>query len=396
MSRHETEAASDEFVRRPRDVLADAVDLFLLAPTHEKSEIRAFAALVGGLLDGVGAAERRAVSLALAARADTPPEIARRLATDSIEIAEAMIERSPVLTSSDLVEVMRRGPAHVRCVGRRLDLAPDVAAVLVDTSMASPETKPVIPAARRRGDREVEIVVPETLVEASPAPVATASIGPSSAPPLFRVPVREAAPARAATDPAPSEDTASGAALPDGFAFLALDSAGRWRALQTAALEVAFRPQPARETFADAALVGDRLLTAVVANDRAFFAEALDQRLGLGAELVEAMLSEASGEALAVALVACGVGEIRATSILLHHLGETATLGALQDLVALIERTARRTAERLVRAWRESDGARRTEVRRQTDAAERRETPGAAREFGRRESRRPDAASRSA
>lgn len=396
MTRPESEVASDEFVRRPRDVLADAVDLYLLSPTHEKSEIRAFAALVGGLLDGVGPAERRAVSMALAPRADTPVEIARRLATDSIEIAEAMIERSPVLTSSDLVEVMRRGPAHVRCVGRRLDLAPDVAAVLVDTSMASPEPKPMVAATRRRGDRE-------DAVEATPvAPAAAASapppIGPTHAPPLFHVPVRESAPTRSATSPAPAEAAAlaTTSSLPDGFTFLSLDSAGRWRALQTAALEVAFRPQPARETFADAALVGDRLLTAVVANDRAFFASALDQRLGLGAELVEALLAEPSGEALAVALVACGVGEIRATSILLHHLGETATLGGLQDLVALIERTARRTAERLVRAWRETDGARRTGVQRQTDAAERRETPGAAREFGRREGRRTDAASRSA
>lgn len=394
MTRPESEVASDEFARRPRDVLADAVDLYLLSPTHEKSEIRAFAALVGGLLDGVGPVERRAVSMALAPRADTPVEIARRLATDSIEIAEAMIERSPVLTSSDLVEVMRRGPAHVRCVGRRLDLAPDVAAVLVDTSMASPEPKPMVAATRRRGDRE-------DAIEATPVePVAAASapppIGPTSAPPLFHVPVRESAPARPAASPAPADAAAATSSLPDGFAFLSLDSAGRWRALQTAALEVAFRPQPARETFADAALVGDRLLAAVVANDRAFFATALDQRLGLGAELVEALLSEPSGEALAVALVACGVGEIRATSILLHHLGETATLGGLQDLVALIERTARRTAERLVRAWRETDGARRTGVQRQTDAAERRETPGAAREFGRREGRRTDVASRSA
>lgn len=392
MPRHESEAASDEFVRRPKGVLADAVDLWLRAPTHEKGEIRAFSALVGGLLDGVGAADRRAVSLALASRADTPPDIARRLATDSIEVAEPMIERSPVLTSSDLVEVMRHGPAHVRCVGRRLDLAPDVAAVLVDTSMAAPEPKPPIAATRRRSDHPMETARVEPRANVTPA--APAPIGPSNAPPLFHVPVRETAPAAAASSS--SEAAPAGSSLPDGFTFLSLDSAARWRALQTAALEVAFRPQPARETFADATLVGDRLLTAVAANDRAFFAEALDERLGLGSDFVEALLAEPSGEALAIALVACGVGEIRATSILLHHLGETATLGALQDLVALIERTARRTAERLVRAWREPDGARRTDVRRQTDPAERRETPGSAREFGRRESRRPDVANRSA
>ena len=156
MSHRETDPRADDLTparRGPRDVLGDAIALYLRAPSHEKGEIRAFAALVGGLLDGASPIERRRVALALAPRADTPPEIARRLATDSIEIAEQMIERSPVLTSTDLVEIMRCGPAHVGCVGRRLDLAPDVAAVLVDNSVMRPESPPVVAAARRRGER---------------------------------------------------------------------------------------------------------------------------------------------------------------------------------------------------------------------------------------------------
>ncbi|NLH83264.1 MAG: hypothetical protein GX458_20860, partial [Phyllobacteriaceae bacterium] len=177
--------------RPPRDVLGDAIDLYLRAPSHEKSEIRAFAALVDGLLDDASAIERRRIALALAPRADTPPEIARRLATDSIEIAEQMIERSPVLTSTDLVEIMRCGPAHVGCVGRRLDLAPDVAAVLIDNAVARPDSPPVVAGTRRRSDRSATIPPAPAVADAAPTSVAA----PDLPPPMFRVPVRETPPA---------------------------------------------------------------------------------------------------------------------------------------------------------------------------------------------------------
>lgn len=372
-------SANDEPSRTRRgggDVLGDAVALYLRSSTHEKSEIRAFADLVEGLLDGANPVHRRNVALALAHRSDTPPEIARRLANDSIDIAEPMIVHSPVLTSSDLVEIMRRGREHVRCVGRRLDLAPDIAAVLVDSSTSTPAPTPTRAATRRRSDRPAAVPARDAEIDAGASD--------RLPPPLFKVPVRET-PGSVATD-LPNEAAAtSGSAegkrmdhrLPDGPTFLGLDSAGRWRALQDAALDAATGSLP-RSRPHDVGLLGDRLLTAAVAHDRPFMIATIVETLGLAPSLVETVLDEASGEVLAIVLLACGVGSTRATSILLHHFGETVTLGALQDLAALLERTPRRTAERLIRSWRaQEDAARRGGILRQTDPAERRESPAA-------------------
>lgn len=392
--------------RGSHDMLADVVDLYLRAPTHDKGEIRAFAALVDGLLDAAGAPARRRVSIALSKRPDTPPEIARRLAVDSIEVAEPMIVESPVLTSSDLVEIMRRGPEHVRCVTRRLDLAPDIAAVLVDSTVTGP-TRPVIVPAKRRRDEIAAAAAPAP----SPTPAKTAldtadANGPTPAPaaearvrltppPLFDVPVRpmpkttETSPTVPALDRSPErlERVETTSASRKGHAFVAMTSAGRWRALQSASLETATRTGPARGGVREPGLLGDRLLRAATAEDASVLAEALTEALGLERGLVDAILAETSGEALAVVLVACGIGEIRATSILLHHLGSAATLGMLQDLAALVERTPRRVAEHLVLSWREDRLARRAGTLRQSDAAERREAAGTPREAGTGETR---------
>ncbi|MBV5263188.1 DUF2336 domain-containing protein [Pinisolibacter aquiterrae] len=398
--------------RGPHDMLADVVDLYLRAPTHDKGEIRAFAALVDGLLDAAVTPARRRVSIALSKRPDTPPEIARRLAMDSIEVAEPMIVESPVLTSSDLVEIMRRGPEHVRCVTRRLDLAPDIAAVLVDSTVTGPTRPVIVPAKRRRDEIAAAPAATSSPLSArAPAPVTDAldgadAVEPTPAPavearvrltppPLFDVPVRpmpkttETSPTVPALDRSPErlERAETTSASRKGHAFVAMTSAGRWRALQSAALETATRTGPARGGVREPGLLGDRLLRAATAEDASVLAEALTEALGLERGLVDAILAEPSGEALAVVLVACGIGEIRATSVLLHHLGPAATLGMLQDLAALVERTPRRVAEHLVLSWREDRLARRAGALRQSDAAERREAAGTPREAGTGETR---------
>ena len=395
MTRPETDPSAVDEARPGRragtDVLLDVVSLYVRDPNHGKSEVRAFADLVEGLLDGAGPILRRQISQLLAPRADTPVEIARRLANDKIDIAEEMIVRSPVLTSSDLVEIMRRGPEHVRRVGQRLDLAPDIAAVLVDTSMAAPMPAPVRTETRRRSDRipsrsEVAAADVSPRVE-RPDPLAAAAT--ALPPPLFKVPIRPTAPAdRPATSlsdgdavsmPAfPTIEAAAGR-LPDGSGFLALDSAGRWRALQAAALDVAVHGGTTRARSVEADLVGDRLFAAAVTGDAAFFSSTLAETLGIARSVAEEACAAPDGETLAILLLACGLDPSRATTILLHRFAGTATLGLLQDLVALLERTPRRTAERLVEGWREEPARRRETPSRQTDPAERREAAGSAR-----------------
>ena len=352
--------------------------------------------------------------------------------------------QSPVLTSSDLVEIMRRGPEHVAAVGRRLDLAPDLAAILVDATVPPFAARPVAEERRRRTDATPAVTAPaaealraashadplpavidvaETTIEAATdapaddvttteeatiaeaviadvadeahAPVASpeAVAVPEAAlpPPLFRVAPRPT-PTGAVAKTASTLHPAVAAALanertdrgpPSLEAFLAMGSAARWRALQDVTIEVAAHERAPRVTDRDPGRLGDRLLAGLVAGDRAFVAQTLADHFALATRAAEAVLAETTGEVLAVMLIAGGVGEIRATSILLHHFGERATLGLLQDLVALVERTPRRTAERLVAGWRRDGRSDSGRVLRQTEDAERREAAGRARESGR-------------
>jgi hypothetical protein len=448
MERSEPDASTKDPIvlprRSARDVLNDAVDLYLVAPSHDRSEITAFAALVGGLLDVADAGRRRDVARLLSRRPDTPPEIARRLALDAIEIAEPMILHSPVLTSSDLIAIMRRSPDHVHCVGRRLDLAPDVAAVLVDATVVPPAPAPVVEARRRRTDLDAtmptaapQIEAPRRILAPRPAEPAAetaqrtvqpARVTRELPPPLFDVAPRPAAPkpAERTIPPVPAVPTLPAAAkaptapmptptqmpplaprapmaqsvpemparrddgLPELAIWLRLDAAARWRALQAATIEAALRPAPPRASAHDPVMLAERLLSGAVAGDMEFLVTAFSEHLALAPDVVAAAFDDPSCETLAILLLAGGVGEIRATSILLHHLGAAADVGQLQDLVALLERTPRRTAERLVAAWRDDETRSRPKtVLRQTDAAERREAAGRARDMGTGEARRP-------
>lgn len=441
-------ASSDDFVAgrvRPRSVLNDAVDLYVRAPVHERSEIRAFGDLVDGLMADAAFDDRRRMADLLAERSDTPPDLARRLAMDVAEVARPVILASPVLTASDLVTIMRRGPEHVRLVAQRLDLAPDIAAVLIDSNdaqraattetttaataathgaptrataapaaatmavapvaattvrptvaasvpvaapvaapvvakvaasvVADPKpsvtptaTEPTAPAGRTSVVAAVEpapVVAPVVAPAPAPAPAAAAE----TAAPMFRVPVRGegGTTMRSETTEATSDA---------GRAFLALDAAGRWRAIQAAGSEAAAVGTGARRrSGVDPVRVGERLLSTAVARDDLGFRTELATALGLTQHFVGNLVGEASGEALAVALIAIGLDERRVLSILLHRAGEQAEHARMQDLLALIERVGRRAAEHLVASWRGEVG-RRTEVLRQTDAAERRDGSG--------------------
>ncbi len=352
---------------RTRAVLRDAVELFVRSPVHERAEVAAFAALVEGLLPDVGFADRRRVSELLAPRPDTPPEIARRLALDTAEVAEPMIVSSPVLTANDLVQVMRCGPEHVRLVARRLDLSPDIAAVVVDAREEPPAGRSEAAAPKTTAS------APKEPVRAASAPdVARASAEPPAVAPTmpmtFRVAPRVDPAARRTSETSPRGEA--------GRSFLALDSAGRWRALQAAAGEAAAATAPRRRVLADPVRAGERLFGAAVTRDASAFVEELTQATGIEPALARSVAEEKSGEPLAVTLLSIGIEPRRVVSILLHHFGDTVSLTQMQDLLALVERVGRRAAEHLVSTWRVGGDQRRGDVLRQTDDAERRGSTG--------------------
>ena len=398
---------------RASGVLRSAVDLFVRSPTHERAEIRAFADLVAGLLPDAAIEDRTHVALRLAHRADTPPVIARLLAVDEIMVARPVVLRSPVLTSADLVEVMRHGRAHVELVAERLDLAPDVVLALGRSVDAEAALEPMRHAA---GDAapSIETLRIETMIETAAAvrPVGDAdseaevalhraleelaaeleaeetelfegrstSIGDAEAEAALqgaldrlaaeldaeaRAHEAEEAAARALREAAPE-------VAGDVDLFLSHDPAGRWRFIQEHSSAVAVTPPPRRRRGDDPAVIGARLFSALVAGEADRLAEELGRAARLDRPVVDRILTDRHGEALAVALAALGVDERTATSILLLHTGERATLAHMQDLAAMAGRIGWRTAENIVESWRGGRGLGRSERSTVLDPAERR------------------------
>ncbi len=397
---------------RVSEVLRSAVDLFVLAPTHERAEIRAFADLITGLIPDATVEDRAHVARRLAHRADTPPSVARLLAADEIAVAQAVVLRSPVLTSADLVEIMRLGPAHVELVAERLDLAPDVALALGRTAereaaMRSPrrEATPATPAieamhtaamlerasgARPIGDAETEsevalqraldVLAAELEAEASErSPSASRSDDEAEAA-LQHALDRLASELDAEAQAWEEEDTAARALrrtapeiAGDLDVFLSHDSAGRWRFIQEhTTVATLTPPSPRRRRGDDPAVIGSRLFGALVEGERERLAEDLCRAARLDRPVVERILTDRNGEALAITLAALGIDERTATSILLLHSGERATLTHMQDLSAMAGRIGWRTAENIVQTWRGGRGLGRTETARIVEQSDRR------------------------
>lgn len=356
---------------RSSEVLRTAVDLFVLAPAHERAEIRAFADLVAGLLPDAATADRAHVAGLLAHRADTPPTIARLLATDAIEVARDVVLRSPVLTSSDLVQIMRCGADHLAAVAERLDLSPDVVFDLGQGPDAAATSAP----ADAPSPSEVRAIVE---VAMAAKPVADPEVDAEVA--LLRA-LDELA-AELASEEAEREVEAAGAAAgPDATtaapgeidAFLRLDPAARWRVIQDhSSASTLAAGAPRRRRSGDPAATGARLFAALVAGDRVRLGDELATAADLDADVADRVLADPHGEPLAITLAALGIDERTATSILLLHGGAATTLAHMQDLSAMAGRIGWRTAEHIVATWRGDRAVRRGETLRVLEPAERR------------------------
>ena len=366
----------------PSEVLRSAVDLFVQAPAHERTEIRAFADLLDGLLPAAAIADRAHAARQLARRADTPPAIARMLAMDVAAVARPLVLGSPVLTSSDLVQIMRRGPEHVALVAERLDLTPDV--VLALGRSIGTEAQAVTrrsgeidapPASAQEATAAIEAIVGEAV---RARPLVDADNESELA--LQRALDELAAELEAEAQAHENEATAARAlrahapALADGIdAFLDRDPAGRWRYVQDHATSASLSsPPPRRRRSDDPAAIGARLFGALVAGERDRLSADLAAAARLDPALAERILTDRHGDALAVTLAALGIDDRTATSILLLHAGERVTLGHMQDLSAMAGGIGWRTADRILTLWRGERLSGRGEAMRVLDPAERR------------------------
>src|ERR1044072_7652729 len=88
-------------------------DLYVQKPAHSAEEERHYTELALRLIDSVDLATRVSVAKRIAGYAGAPPAVARRLARDTIEVAEPILRHSSVLGSADLAAIVRDfGPAH--------------------------------------------------------------------------------------------------------------------------------------------------------------------------------------------------------------------------------------------------------------------------------------------
>jgi uncharacterized protein (DUF2336 family) len=123
-----------EMLQRITSLFIDGADRF------NDEHVALFDDVIGRLIVEIESKARAELSVRLASIGNAPPEVARALAQDEdISVAGPMLQRSPCLDESDLLDVARsKGQAHLLAIAGRETIAERVTDVIV-----------------RRGDRDV-------------------------------------------------------------------------------------------------------------------------------------------------------------------------------------------------------------------------------------------------
>lgn len=120
------ELASANETGKRRDLLRQVASLFLLAEKQglEEQQTDLFGEVMVGLLKKAATDERLAVAERIADSAGAPKAVVMRMATDDIEVAAPVLERSPVLSEDDLITISRESTtSHRVSLSRRENLS---------------------------------------------------------------------------------------------------------------------------------------------------------------------------------------------------------------------------------------------------------------------------------
>lgn len=135
--------ALEELARKPSEesratLIEGLTDHFLDEENAQSQTVRElFSEVVCRLLDQVAVETRAEVSARVAPLGDIPAEVIKQLAADTIEVAAAVLEKSPVLTDSDLIALAQNMVAdHRVAISKREALGPRLTANLVQNSEA--------------------------------------------------------------------------------------------------------------------------------------------------------------------------------------------------------------------------------------------------------------------
>jgi len=109
---------------------------YLYSELNDDDRIAAEGAMIM-LLDDASPMVRRALAEALASSGEAPPTLIQALINDQPDIAAIILERSPLLIDSDLVDTVGTGDSEAQAaIARRADMPRSVAAALAEVGSA--------------------------------------------------------------------------------------------------------------------------------------------------------------------------------------------------------------------------------------------------------------------
>ena len=117
-----------------RALLRELTDCFFGAAERSEAETALYGSVLGDLTDAMELAVRAELAERFAAVPDAPHQLIRRLANDEAEdVAGPVLQASPVLTETDLIQVIRsRGQGHMRAVSQRAVVSEAVSDAIID------------------------------------------------------------------------------------------------------------------------------------------------------------------------------------------------------------------------------------------------------------------------
>jgi uncharacterized protein (DUF2336 family) len=131
----EIESLSNETSsEKRRDVLHKVTDLFFMTTEQQTSDdIATFGNVMEHIAYELEVEARAELSERISEIDKAPRRLVCRLATDDIEVARPVLERSTVLTDDDLVQIAKtRGQTHLHAIAKRPTLAAPVTDVIVE------------------------------------------------------------------------------------------------------------------------------------------------------------------------------------------------------------------------------------------------------------------------
>jgi uncharacterized protein (DUF2336 family) len=324
-----------------RSALFDRVSQLLFESEGELSpEVRTLIdQILTGLITHVEAEVRKRVSLRLSNLKSAPHALTKLLANDEIEIARPVLHHSPVLTDSDLIEVIDTQTVdHREAIAKRPNVPADVSAALA----ASKEPKVVEALLANLGaaiPRAVfgDLVVLSEAVDSIRRPlVARKDMPKDLAHKMFwfvSAAMRHTILERFAIDPAELDSVlAETLAEQDQLAANRAQSKGNWTTGEVNAL-----------------------IAKLKAGDVPGFTTALAQIVGVELPVAAKIVSDAGGEALAIACKAVGADRAQFTTIFLQldykRFGKARPIAHVQNVSKIYDLMPKEKALAQVSLW---------------------------------------------